>query len=121
MPHSPPTSFRELLGRYSRGERDFAHADLDTDPDSDLTGVVLDDADFSHAFIVATFRKASLRGARFYQANLKTCDFREADLRDADFRGAALCSASFDGALLDGANFTGAFMHSHVFKEGEHP
>ena len=116
-----PTSFRELLDRYQRGERDFSNAELDTDPDSDLSGVCLDNADFSHAFLVGNFRGTSLRGARFFQANVKTCDFREADLRDADFRGAGLCSALFDGAKLEGSKFAGAFIHSHEFKEGEMP
>ena len=80
---APPTSFRELLDRYDRGERDFTGAELDADSDSDLTGVCLDDVDFSHAFLVANFRGASLRGVCFFQANVKTCDFREADLREA--------------------------------------
>jgi len=118
---APPTSFRELLERYQRGERDFSNAELDTDPDSDLSGACLDNADFSHAFLVGNFRRASLRGARFFQANVKTCDFREADLRDADFRGAGLCSALFDGAKLEGSMFAGAYIHSHEFKEDETP
>jgi uncharacterized protein YjbI with pentapeptide repeats len=118
---APPTSFRELLDRYQRGERDFSGAELDADPDSDLSGVCLDNADFSHAFLVANFRGASLRGARFFQANVKTCDFREADLRDTDFRGATLCSASFDGAKFEGSKFAGASIHSYKFKEGETP
>jgi uncharacterized protein YjbI with pentapeptide repeats len=118
---APPSSFQELLDRYQHGERDFAGVELDADPDSDLSGVCLDGADFSHAFLIASFRGASLRGARFYQANLKTCDFREADLRDTDFRGAGLCSASFDGAKLDGSNFTGAYIHSYELQEGERP
>src|SRR4051812_25801372 len=44
---APPTSFRELLDRYQRGERDFSNAELDTDPDSDLSGACLDNVDFS--------------------------------------------------------------------------
>jgi uncharacterized protein YjbI with pentapeptide repeats len=118
---APPTSFRELLDRYRRGDRDFSGADLECDHDSDLSGVCLDNADFSHAFLVANFRGASLRGARFVQANVKTCDFRDADLRGADFRGAGLCSALFNGAKLEGSNFAGAYVHSHEFKEGETP
>ena len=117
----PPSSFRELLDRYARGERDFAEVDLDADPKCDLAGVCLDGADLSRAFIIASFRGASLRGARFHEANVKTCDFRGADLRDADFRGAALCSAAFEGAKLDGANFAGAYIHSHTFGKGEKP
>jgi uncharacterized protein YjbI with pentapeptide repeats len=118
---TPPTTFRELLDGYQRGNRDFAGTELDADPNADLSGVCLDGSDFSHAFLVASFRKASLRGACFRQANVKTCDFREADLRDTDFRGAVLCSALFDGAKLDGARFEGAYMHSYKLKEGEAP
>jgi uncharacterized protein YjbI with pentapeptide repeats len=118
---APPTTFRELLDRYGRGDRDFSGAELDEDPDSDLSGVYLDGADFSHAFLLVTFRGASLRGASFREANVKTCDFREADLRGADFRGAALCSAIFDGARLEGSNFAGAYIHSYQLKEGETP
>lgn len=118
---APPTSFRELLDRYRRGERDFTEADLDTDRNSDLRDLCLDGADFSHAFIIADFRRASLRGARFFQANVKTCDFRGADLRDADFRGAALCAALFDSAIVDGADFTGAHIYGYSFRPGEKP
>lgn len=121
MENSPPSTFRKLLECYQRGERDFSGAELDADHDCDLSGVCLDGADFSHAYLVATFRGASLRGTRFYQANVKTCDFREADLRGADFRGAALCAADFDGAKLDGSDFAGAYIHSYEFKEGERP
>lgn len=120
-PVSPPTTFREFLDRYRNGERDFSESDLDADRDNDLSGQCLDDADFSKAFIIANFRGASLRRARFASGNVKTCDFRDADLRGADFRGAALCSALFDGARLDGAQFAGAFYHSHVFGVGELP
>src|SRR4051812_30625185 len=104
----PPASFRELLDRYGKGERDFSGAELDQDAANDLTGVRLDGADLSRSFVVALFRGASLRGARFCGANVKTCDFRGADLRDADFSGAALCATSFEGARLDGARFAAA-------------
>lgn len=117
----PPKSFRELRERYSDGERDFTGAELDEDPDCDLSGICLDGSDFSHAFIVATFRSASLIGVHFCQANVKTCDFGGANLRNADFRGAALCSTSFAGANLEGTQFAGAYFHSYTFKEGEKP
>jgi uncharacterized protein YjbI with pentapeptide repeats len=117
----PHSSFRELLDRYAQGERDFAEADLDSDPERDLAGVCLDGADLSRAFIVASFRGARLRGVRFHQANVKTCDFGGADLRGSDFREAALCSAEFEGAKLDGASFAEAYIHSHTFGEGEKP
>lgn len=110
-----------MLDRYQRGERDFTNAELDADPSCDMSGICLDGADFSNAFLVANFRGASLRGARFVQANVKTCDFRDADLREADFRGAGLCSALFDGAMLDGTHFAGAYIHGYLLKEGETP
>ena len=117
----PPKSFAELLSRYAKGERDFHEADLDTEPDNNLGGKSLDGVDLSRSYVVANFRNASLRGARFCGANLKTCDFGGADLRDADFTGAALCSANFDGANLERAKFAGANVHSYIFEEGETP
>jgi uncharacterized protein YjbI with pentapeptide repeats len=117
----PPRSFRDLLERYRRGERNFCEAELDSDPDCDLSGVCLDGADFSRSFIIANLRGASLRGVRFREANVKTCNFNEANLREADFTGAALCATTFLGADLEGAKFTGAYVHSYVLKEGEKP
>lgn len=60
MSPNPPASFKELLSRYAAGERNFTGAQLDEDKENELTGVTLDGADFSHSFIVASFRKASL-------------------------------------------------------------
>jgi uncharacterized protein YjbI with pentapeptide repeats len=117
----PLRTFRELLDRYSRGERVFAGSELDEDPDNDLRGVCLDNADLSRSFIIADFRGASLRNTRFSHANVKTCDFRDADLRGADFTGAALCSTEFSGAKLDGARFAGACYHSYTLQEGDRP
>jgi uncharacterized protein YjbI with pentapeptide repeats len=117
----PPRTFRELLDRYGRGERDFAGSELDQDPDWNLSGVCLDGADLSRSFIVANFRGASLQDARFIEANVKTCDFRDADLRGADFTDAALCATEFGGAKMDGAKFEGASVHSHTLKHGETP
>jgi uncharacterized protein YjbI with pentapeptide repeats len=116
-----PRSFRELLDRYRDGERDFVDADLDQDSDNDLSGVCLDEADLSRAFVIASFRGASLRGTCFRDANVKTCDFRDADLRGADFIGAALCATSFGGANLAGTRFEGAFYHSYRLAEDEQP
>lgn len=117
----PPRTFRELLDRYGRGERDFVGSELDEDPQNDLSGVCLDGADLSRAFIIASLRATSLRDVRFIGANVKTCDFRDADLRGADFTGAALCATEFTGAKLDGAKFAGSSIHSYTLKEGEKP
>jgi uncharacterized protein YjbI with pentapeptide repeats len=121
MDRQPPQTFRELLDRYRCGERDFASSELDTDPENDLSRVCLDGADLSGAIVVANFRGASLRDARFVGSNVKTCDFREADLRGADFTGAALCATEFGGASLEGAKFAGSFYHSYSLREGDRP
>src|SRR5262245_50250077 len=121
MHTQPPSTFRELLERYQRGERDFSGAELDEDPDNDLSGVCLDGADLSRSYLVVSFRGASLRGVNFHEANVKTCDFRDANLRGADFTGAALCAASFKGARMEEAKFAGAFFHSYTLREGEQP
>ncbi len=117
----PPTSFRELLDRYQHGERDFQESSLDEDPDNDLRGVCFDGVDLSRSYVVADFRGACLRGARFCHANVKTCDFRDADLSGADFTGAALCATTFIGATFDAADFAGAFYHSYVIQPGGYP
>jgi uncharacterized protein YjbI with pentapeptide repeats len=117
----PPRTFRELLDRYERGERDFAGSELDEDLNNDLSGVCLDGVDLSRSFIMASFRGASLQRARFIEANVKTCDFRDADLREADFSNATICAAEFSGAKLDGARFAGASTHSYTLKDGEIP
>jgi uncharacterized protein YjbI with pentapeptide repeats len=117
----PPQTFRELLERYQRGDRDFAKSDLDQDPDNDCRGICLEGADLSGSYIVADFRRASLRGAKFVEANVKTCDFREADLRNADFSGAALCATYFVGADMTGARFDGAHFHGYRLRSAERP
>jgi uncharacterized protein YjbI with pentapeptide repeats len=119
MSASPPTSFTELLRRYSEGEREFSGVEIDQREDEDLAGVCLDDVILSEAFVTASFRGSSLRRADFRRANVKTCDFSGADLTDADFRDAALCSTKFAGAIIDGVRIAGAYYHSHVFKEGD--
>ncbi|MBL9186404.1 MAG: pentapeptide repeat-containing protein [Opitutaceae bacterium] len=119
MEAPPPKSFKELLSRYADGERNFVGADLDEDSDNDLSGACLDGIDLSRSFVVASFRRARLRGAVFREANVKTCDFSGADLTGADFRGAALCSTKFAGSIGDGVRLAGAFYHSHEFKDGD--
>jgi uncharacterized protein YjbI with pentapeptide repeats len=109
-----PRTFRELVERYQRGERDFVGSDLDGDSENDLRGLCLEGIDLSRSFLVADLRGASLRRARFIGANIKTCDFRDADLRDADFTGAAICATQFAGANVEGATFAGARFHSFV-------
>jgi uncharacterized protein YjbI with pentapeptide repeats len=114
-------TFQALRAAYQAGERDFVESDLDTDPDHDLSGMCLDGIDLSKSWVVASFRGASLRNAKFCAANIKTCDFTEADLTGADFSGAGLCAATFVGAKMDNARFEGAYYHSSEFKAGELP
>lgn len=114
----------EILARYQAGERNFRELEITepanaTDPNS-FRGAILDDADFTGAFIVADFTGASLRRAKLC-ANVKTCCFDKADLRDADFTDAALEATSFRGARLEGADFTGAGVYSHRMAPGERP
>ena len=121
MEGGPPKSFKELLSRFATGERNFAGAELDEDDENDLEGVCLDGVDLSRSFIVASFRRASLRGAIFRDANVKTCDFSGADLTGSNFRGAALCETTFVGAILDGVKIGGARYHSRVFTDEDRP
>ncbi len=112
----------EILRRYRDGERDFHGLDISDSADSaSFRDAVLDGADFSHAFIVAYFTKASLRDCRFFEANVKTCVFDGADLRGCDFSGAAIDAATFRAARLEGANFSGASEQGYVMKPGELP
>jgi hypothetical protein len=106
MLYSPPKSRDELLTRYAAGERSFVGSELDSINEGiDLTGVILDGADFSDSWIVASFRDASLKGAIFRRANVKTCDFSGANLTDADFRDAPLEATKWSGAILSGCKF----------------
>jgi uncharacterized protein YjbI with pentapeptide repeats len=106
MVYLPPKSRDELLARYAAGERFFAGAELDSiNTGVDLAGAMLDGADFSDSWFIASFRDASLKGAIFRRANVKTCDFSGADLTDADFRDAPLEATKWSGAILSGCKF----------------
>ncbi len=118
--YEPPQSAGEVISRYRSGERYFGYLELE-EPVCDLRGVDLSGANFSHSFLVADFRDASLRFANFLQCNIKTCDFRGADLQNAIFRGAALDSTNFADANLAGADFGGAGVYGHRMLAGELP
>ena len=118
--YEPPQSAEELLRRYAEGERYFADSELD-ESENDLQNGKLEDADFSHSFIFADFRRANLKRASFADANVKSCDFRNADLEGADFSGAALEATQFEGANLQGARFTGAGCYGYRMKADEKP
>jgi len=109
MAYHPPKSREELLTRYAAGERSFVGAELDLDMvpggSIDLSGEILDGADFSECWFTGSFRNASLRGATFRNANVKCCDFTGADLTNADFTDAAMEAATWRDAILNGTKF----------------
>jgi uncharacterized protein YjbI with pentapeptide repeats len=111
-----------ILQRYAAGERNFFGLEVE-DPAgaTPLKGAVLDDVNFSGAFLVINFEGASLRRARFVGANVKTCLYSNADLRAADFTGACLDGATFVGARLERCKFDGATVSGHAFSRGETP
>lgn len=111
-----------ILQRYAAGERDFFGLEVEDPPDATpLNGAVLDDINFSGAYLVISFEGASLRRARFVGANVKTCLFTNADLRAADFTGACLDGATFVGARLEGCEFEGASVSGYTYPRGERP
>ena len=110
----------ELLSRYQAGQRRFAGLEIERDGLGALEGACLDGIELMDCFVVASFRRASLRNAVVH-ANVKTCDFSEADLTGADFRTAALDATSFLGAKMDGADFTDAHIQGHDLSPGERP
>jgi uncharacterized protein YjbI with pentapeptide repeats len=112
----------EIRRRYQEGERNFQGLEIsDTGDSTSFRDAVLDGSDFSQAFVVADFSRASLSGCRFKEANVKTCVFDEADLRGCDFSGAAIDAATFRSARLEGANFAGAHEQGICMKPGELP
>ena len=72
---------------------------------SDFSGAVVEDVDFSGAWMLATrFDGAVLRGADFTGAELGISTFRGALVLRADFTGAGLKSVDFEGAVVFGAD-----------------
>jgi uncharacterized protein YjbI with pentapeptide repeats len=112
----------EIRRRYEQGERDFQGLEISDSNESDsFRDALLEGSDFSHAFVVADFSRASLSGCRFKEANVKTCIFDDADLSGCDFSGAAIDAATFRSARLDGANFAGATEQGYCMKPGDVP
>jgi uncharacterized protein YjbI with pentapeptide repeats len=113
----------EILSRYQSGERDFRDLEITqtNDDDASFREAVLDGSDFTHAFVVADFTRASLKDCRFVEGNVKTCIFDEADLRGCDFSNTAIDAATFRSARLEGATFTGATDQGSVMEPGELP
>jgi uncharacterized protein YjbI with pentapeptide repeats len=114
-------SAADVLRLYALGQRDFRQLEIDERHSCGLRGAVLEEADFSGAFIVADFSEARLRGASFRAANVKTCNFERADLSNTDFRDAAIDAARFGDATFNGANFEGASAQGYTWSKGEYP
>jgi len=110
----------ELLARYASGQRRFTNLEICDDGSDALIGATLDGIELIECFVIASFRKASLRNAVVH-ANVKTCDFTDADLSNADFRRSALCATTFVGANMEGADFTDAYYHSYCLTADEKP
>ena len=113
--YKPPTSAKELLERYARGERCFFGAQLQ---EAELPGAILEGV----LLAGARMRGANLAGANLRHANFKFSDVRlggtpsvfvvaeEADLRDIGLQGADLTSALMAEVNMTGANLNGATM-----------
>jgi hypothetical protein len=113
---------KELLNRYSAGERDFSFVDS---PSADLGRADLRGADLSNANLYtadlsnadlseanlggaeltgANLSRVNLRGAHLRKARLKEVNLKYADLTDADLTGANLRLADMNGASLERTN-----------------
>jgi len=108
--YRPPANRAELEARYAAGERLFPETELS---DADLSGIVLDGADFGKYswFADANFTGASLRGTSFRECNVKCADFSNADLTGATFELAAIESIKATGALREGVKVKGATFY----------
>lgn len=116
--YHPPKSRAELEERYALGERRFPDTELS---DADLSGVVLDGADFEkHSwFADANFSGASLRGTSFRECNVKCANFSNADLTGAVFELAAIESIKATGAVRDGVKVKGATFYGCELADGD--
>lgn len=116
--YRPPTSRAELEKRYANGERLFPETELS---DADLSGIVLDGADFErHSwFADADFSGASLRGTSFRECNLKCANFSNADLTGTIFELAAIESIKATGAIRANIKVRGATFYGCELAEGD--
>jgi len=116
---------QDLLERYQRGERDFAHIDISGASlsgvnlrDADLTGANLTEATLGWAFLNganlsgACLRRADLRSASLNSATLTQATLSGANLSKADLRLAQLPGADLNWAVLQDADLTGANLQA---------
>lgn len=112
---------QDLLERYQKGERDFAHVDLSGASlsgvnlrDVNLTGANLNGANLSWAFLSrsnltgANLRRADLRSVSLNHATLNHANLSGANLSKADLRLAQLQNTDLNWAVLQEADLTGA-------------
>jgi uncharacterized protein YjbI with pentapeptide repeats len=116
---------QDLLERYQKGERDFAHVDLSGASlsgvnlrDINFTGANLAGANLSWAFLNranltgASLRRADLRSASLNNANLNQAVLSGANLSKTDLRLAQLQSADLNWSVLQEADLTGASLQA---------
>jgi hypothetical protein len=102
---------RDLLERYSAGERQFGGISLHG---GDLRGAVLNSARFYGAslsdadFTDADLNQVDLVGANLVGARMRRASLNKADLGSASLIGADLSDARVTGAFLGGANLSDA-------------
>jgi uncharacterized protein YjbI with pentapeptide repeats len=116
---------RELLERYQKGERDFAHVDLSGASlsgvnlrDINLTGANLTEANLSWAFLSrarlngACLRRADLRSASLNNVNMTQATLSGANLSKADLRLAQMAAVDLNWTVLSEADLTGANLEA---------
>ena len=104
-----PTAATAISG----GGKDYAEATIKNQV---FDGQKLDNKDFSGADAVdASFKKASLRGARFFKSDCERADFTGADLTGASFESANLKDAILDGAKAEGTAFSQTILDAKSF------
>lgn len=97
----------ELLRRYQKGERDFAHTNLSGESlcDANLQGIHLEAAD--------------LNGSNLRNINLGCASLQNAQLQLADLTDACLLAADLAGANLTGTNLRGADLRDTNLQEAQ--
>jgi superfamily I DNA and RNA helicase len=98
------TESRELLHRYSQGERNFQGIDL---KEANLTNFNLEKINL----IAANLQRANLENTILDRANLTLADLQQSCLINASLRGAKLTGANLGGANLMGADLTDADLN----------
>ena len=96
--YEPPTSAKELVARYSNGERLFSRAEL---AGADLSNLTLQGADLY---------RADLSGAKLENTNLNGANLTEAVLKNADLNHASLCVSKLYHVVATGARFSNATL-----------